>query len=87
MRQEITQEQVNEGLTDFRKKMTIRLEQKGMGTLASSHEILGIINEEVYEMEMAVHKNDLEGLQEELLDIAVGAIFGYICLKNKTVDW
>ena len=86
-RKEITTDQVNLGVDDFIKKLFERLEQKGYGTFSSKHEILGILKEEMNEVEDAVHQNNNEELEQELLDVAVGCIFGYVCIKNKTVDW
>lgn len=53
-----------------------RLRQHGYGSFASIHEILGIMDEEHYELLMAVHQNDTDQVLAELVDIAVGALFG-----------
>jgi len=65
-----------------------RLDQKGTGTLASKHEIYGVIAEEVHELLHAIESNKpLEEVQKELMDIAVACIFGAACINAGTVDW
>ena len=41
------------------------------------------------ELKNAIHKNyALKGdVYEELLDIAVGALFGMACINAETIDW
>jgi NTP pyrophosphatase (non-canonical NTP hydrolase) len=86
-REQITQEQIEKVIENFKWKLQERLREKGFGTFASSHEILGIITEEYKEMLDAVHKNNIESLKLELMDIAVGAIFGIACIDANTLDW
>jgi NTP pyrophosphatase (non-canonical NTP hydrolase) len=63
-----------------------RLKQHGYDSFSSIHEILGIMDEEHYELLMAVHKNDDLQVKEELVDIAVGALFGIATLIAKEND-
>ncbi len=67
-------------------KMDYRLKEKGRGAFASRHEILGTLVEEMHELEDAVAR-DLGAVKLELLDIAVGAIFGLACIETESVDW
>ncbi len=64
-----------------------RLDEKGRGTLASRHEILGIIEEEHHELVMAVHQGAMAELEAELTDRAVACLFGIACIKAGTMDW
>jgi len=65
-----------------------QLDIKGRGTLASKHEIYGIIAEEILELLCAIQANEpLEKVQKELQQIAVACIFGDACITAKTVDW
>ena len=86
----ITEENINKALELFKKELFRRLEQKGYGSFASTHEIMGIIDEEVIEMKDAVRENGKMDLQiifeNELLDIAVGCIFGVACVEQGTLD-
>lgn len=86
-RTQITKEQVEAAVEAFRKKLYWRLQQKGWGTLASTHEIAGVLGEEHNEMMKALEDNDEVEFKKELLDIAVGAVFGYACAEAKTLDW
>lgn len=53
-----------------------RIKEKGDGSFISLNEIKGAVGGEVYELEMAVHAKDETQTIAELLDIAVGSIFG-----------
>ncbi len=86
-RAQITQAQIEKAIDDFKWKLQERLQQKGFGTFASSHEISGVVTEEYHEMLEAVEKNNAESLRWELMDIAVGAIFGIACIDANTLDW
>jgi hypothetical protein len=48
---------------------------------------LGVITEEYKEFVDAVHDKSYTEMKNELIDIAVGAIFGAICLREGTIDW
>jgi len=69
-------------------KLHYRANQKGLGVMASNHEIYGIIRQETTEYEEAIHKraSDEEKI-EELKDIAVAAIFGIASIQSGGVDW
>ena len=87
-RTQISREQIDKGIAVFRDELFKRLDQKGYGTMASRHEILGVITEEMRELEEAVCISKTgENVGDELMDIAVGAVFGYICMREGTVDW
>lgn len=70
----------------FRRLME-RLKEKGYGTWTSRHEILGMIEEEKYELTKAVHEEGFDGIKRELLDIAVGCVFAIACIDEDTLDW
>jgi len=88
-RQNITPEEIGQGLEDLRSKLARRLNKKGSHCWKSRHEILGVVAEEYHEVIFAVtektHGN--ASLQAELLDLAVAAILGYINVKNGKTDW
>jgi hypothetical protein len=85
----ISPDEVNRSIDEVIKKLFHRLENdKGYGTFASTHEILGVLQEEMHELLTAVHENaSHEELIEELTDIAVGATFAIACINSKTLDW
>lgn len=88
VRKQLTGVALNDALRSVMTKLHYRANQKGMGTMASSHEILGLINEEVLEYTQAVQGNHLDSDKvEELKDIAVACIFGIASIESGGVDW
>ena len=84
----VNKDVINSARLETFRELSRRLNQKGFGTLASKHEILGVITEEYHELIHAIESNvPLEQVQKELRDIAVGCIFGDACIMNETVDW
>ena len=72
------------------KELDRRLKEKGRGTFSSSHEILGIVTEEYWELVDAVkrHGDDKAGrIKQELMDIAVACVFGCACIDTGDMDW
>ena len=86
-RTQISTDAVLEAVKDLTNKLNYRLNQKGYGTFSSRHEILGVIQEEHNELIEAVTNLDLSEIKQELLDIAVGAIFAIACINEETLDW
>lgn len=86
-RVQIAGEQIEEALEMFETMLFHRLKEKGYGTFASTHEILGIITEEFQELVDAVKNNSVGEVHRELLDLAVGAVFAIACINQKTIDW
>ena len=85
-RPNVSGREVDQATTAAYKKLYHRLGTKGWGSYASRHEILGILTEEYHELVEAVQSEPLEGsrhsVREELLDIAVGCIFGVACIDG-----
>ncbi len=78
---------IQHAIEELKKKIDFRLHEKGKGTFASRHEILGIIEEEMHELNDAIKKDSLKEVKEELLDVAVAAVFGIACINNGSLDW
>ena len=53
------------------------------GKIASNHEVLGILEEEVYELTMALHQNDNQAIYDELADCANTCIRGMQKMERK----
>lgn len=85
-REQISDNAVDNMVESLRTAIEFRLEQKGRGSVSSIHEILGIITEEYQELIDAVKSNRHDRIQKELIDLAVGAIFGAQCISEKKVD-
>ncbi len=62
-------------------KMRKRIEEKGAGLFVDPHQIYGIVAEEFKETMDALHKNNLDGMKDELVDIAVAAIWGIASIE------
>ncbi len=84
---QLTQQQIDEAVEEFKAMLVYRLKQKGFGTFASTHEIAGVVDEEHREMMDALRANDIINFKAELIDIAVGAVFGVACVNAQTLDW
>lgn len=82
-RQNVTDLQLNIGLNAVAKAMLERINKHGAGAFITTHEALGVITEENVELIHAIKSKDEDEILKELMDVAVPAIFAYICLKNK----
>jgi NTP pyrophosphatase (non-canonical NTP hydrolase) len=81
---------INEGLISVRNKLRFRLETKGSGSYASRHEIYGILAEEMDELLDELRINTRRGyknFRKELLDVAVAALFGYVCMDENYIPF
>lgn len=87
MREQLTRAEFKKAAMDVSAKLEQRLKEKGYGASVSRHEILGILEEEVMEFLHEVHRGQPKGLQEELMDIAVAAIWGLASLQSGKADW
>jgi NTP pyrophosphatase (non-canonical NTP hydrolase) len=62
------------------KELQKRLGKHGKLSFIGPHEILGIIEEEMHELREAVRSNKNASVLSELMDVAVGALFGVASL-------
>ena len=77
----ITTDQINNTNLVLMRKLKDRLNEKGCGSFVSRHEILGVLTEEYDEVIKAVHSGTLFEIENELLDVAVGCLFGAACIR------
>ena len=84
---QVTDEEIELAVNKVRSMLEGRLRQKGKGTFASTHEIYGVIAEEFDELGDELRNNNSEAFKNELMDIAVGAIFGVACIDAMKTDW
>ena len=68
-------------------ELDVQRKKKGDHSLLSTHEIFGVVQEEVLELAQAVQANDLQSIRNELLDIAVSAILGIASIDNESLHW
>lgn len=68
--------QIDEILDELRRRILSLMEgRKGNGAFLSMHECMGALDEEVRELKDAVHEGSVVGFDEEMLDVAVAAVF------------
>lgn len=88
IRKQIDNVAIDIGLSDLFKHLHLILAKKGRGSFSSSHELLGVLLEEFEEFKTNVMNNSSDDEKcNELLDVAATALFGYICYKEKGMDW
>lgn len=75
-RLDVTDAQLLQAIEVLTRNVGKRMEQHGRGSFVSAHESLGVITEEYQELVTAVKSNDPMDIAQELMDVAVGAIFG-----------
>jgi NTP pyrophosphatase (non-canonical NTP hydrolase) len=66
-----------------REKLQRRLEKYGNRAYYSPHETFGILYEEVNEVLDAVQENNNDWIIEELLDVAVAALWGVASIQER----
>jgi hypothetical protein len=54
---------LNKSIIELRDKINYRLEEKGYGTMASMHEIMGIVTEEYHELIEDLHQNNIRNFE------------------------
>jgi len=81
-RDQATKEECNLVLQIVSDMLDKRLKEHGWGKYAGPHETAGVLLEEWREMEDALQANDNQRFGDELVDIAVGAIFGIVSLLD-----
>jgi len=86
-RKPIPDNTINSVLATIPMAIQARLAEKGPGTFASRHEIQGVLDEEFHELREALQSNIEKDYYKELMDIAVGAVFGMACMVEGTMDW
>lgn len=86
-RYEVTNAEITDCLNMFKLHYSNKLFEKGKGIFVSSHEIDGVLGEEVQEWQVALHTNDAVLLQAELLDVMVSAFHGLVSLRSGQMDW
>ena len=84
MRERITvdKEVLRRAIEDVSDKLRWRLSQKGWEGYIGPHETLGIVAEEYDELKDAVRSNVEGDVEKELMDVAVGCIFGIASLRT-----
>lgn len=83
----ITREQVEEAVERvYKRTLALMKGSKGPGAFASLHECMGKLQEEVREAEEAVHADDVSHFADEMIDVAVAAVFSVACAEAGVFD-
>lgn len=86
-REIISKNALVQSIGEISDKTDYQMEKKGPGAWGSTHEVLGVITEEYWELQEAIKNNNMEEIKKELMDIAVACHFGIACINEKTLDW
>lgn len=86
-RKQISKEEIDKAIIATVNKLNKRLEEKGSGSFLSTHEITGVVSEEYHELMDAQRSNNQDEYRKELMDIAVGCIFGIACIDAGGTEW
>lgn len=83
-RPKATDAEVEEAIKALVTRIADAFDDKGRGVFVSHHETLGSLEEERLELVAAIHddETDEEGVEDELLDLAVSALFGYLSSRK-----
>ena len=84
---ELSDEIIDKAIDTIKDKFKEKLAQKGRHSLCSTHECLGIINEEHDELIEAVRSNRPESFEEEMTDIGVCVILSLASMYGGGLDW
>lgn len=85
----ISEEAILKAHTNTWNALKDALDEQGWGGFVSTHEVYGKLSEEMKEMLDAIHasKNFVsQNTRNELLDIALTAIFAIACIDEETMD-
>jgi len=76
-----------EAVLEFaRNELAREVVKKGNAIFVSRHEVLGVLAEEMGELEDEVRKGDLNRVGEELRDVLVAALWGLVSIREG-MDW
>ena len=81
---------VSDTVSQLQHRIYLKVKEFGNHAYASRHEILGQLQEEFAELTEAVQKDkskDKIEIRSELMDIAVGCIWGVLSIDTKSIDW
>ena len=86
-RKEVSAKALIYALDEAKLELSMRLGQKGFDGFASTHEMFGVLGEEMNELSEALHDNDQKQFVAELKDILVAALFSLASIHDNTHDW
>lgn len=85
-RKPLTKKHIKSVFDRIKKQLSAKIAKRGMGRYDSVHEIYGIVAEEAYELLKATHENNNQEFVDELLDIAIGCLWGIASFQSLKED-
>jgi hypothetical protein len=82
-RVEVLESEIAAAFSTLGESLKSRLMKHGKYCFIGPHEILGTVEEEMHELREAVISNKPDAVIGELLDVAVGALFGVASMMAK----
>lgn len=86
-RVEASDEVISSTMTSIFGATQNQIARKGRLTFTSTHECLGVLEEEMHELREAVRLNRNGSVQKELHDIAVAALWSLVSIHHGAMDW
>ena len=86
-RPEITVKEIVTGIKILEEELSKEVQVKGSHAFVSTHEIVGVIQEEMDELREATHNNNNDDIEKELMDVMISAFWGYVSFVNGKCDW
>jgi hypothetical protein len=81
-RPQLTEPNIYRARRRLDKEIARRLNEKGMGSFVSRHEIQGVLSIEFSEVTEAMHSGNTGAVLDELYDLAVACIVGTASLES-----
>ena len=81
-RPKVTEKQLESSITLVLDELKKKIKKKGPGAMISSHECLGVLDEEFDEFKVEVQKNDTDAQITEAVDVALTAIWVIASLRT-----
>ena len=82
-RTQLRSEEINTYIKEFEAELDKRIAKHGAGLFVSTHEGLGVVDEEHYELLGAISTNNPDRISEEAMDVAIGAFWMYVSIKHE----
>lgn len=86
MRDQVEQQEISNAFELLRQGLNKRIQKHGNGKFASRAEALGILCEEYAETIEAMRRNVKQEFVDEMMDVAVTALWAIISLANTKSD-
>jgi NTP pyrophosphatase (non-canonical NTP hydrolase) len=87
MRPKLSSTEIADLMATITTALNAEIDKKGNEIFLSSHEALGIIEEEIHELREAVRGGNFDEIRSELIDIMVAAAWSVGSVDSGEMDW